>query len=216
MNITIVDDHKLLSELLKVSLSEFDFIKSINVYNNPTNYLKHCVIIETDVLIVDMVMPDMSGIELITECRKILDKASLKILVLSTIVDPAIIKEAFLAGANGYLCKDVTLDELYHAIKFVKAEERKTYVGASIKDTLLQAQLFETVEFNLSPREKELLHLICNGRTIKEAAAELELSKHTVQSYMKQLMRKMEVNRTPDLILKAIKYGLFHPNSLVL
>lgn len=216
MNITIVDDHRLLSELLKVSLSEFDFITNINVYNSPNNYLKHCSLIATDVLIVDMVMPEISGIELIKECRKVLNKSALKILVLSTIVDTNLIKEAFLAGANGYLCKDVSLDELCHAIKFVKAEEKKTYVGASIKDVLLQSQLFDAVEFNLSKREKELLQLICNGRTVKEIASDLGLSKNTVQSYMKQLMRKMEVNRTPDLILKAIKYGFFYPNSLVI
>lgn len=214
MNVAIIDDHRLLSELLKLSLSEFDFIKSINVYNNAENYFSHLDVLDTDVLIVDMLMPEFSGIEVIKHCRTTKKKSALKILVLSTVLDSRMIKDALQAGANGYLCKDVTISELIKAIKFVDTQENRPYIGDSIKDTLLQSQLFEAVKFNLSPREKELLQLICNGRTIKEVAYDLELSKNTVQSYMKQLMRKMEVNRTPDLILKAIKYGLFHPSSL--
>ena len=214
MNVAIIDDHRLLSELLKLSLSEFDFIKSINVYNNAENYFSHLDVIDTDVLLVDMLMPDISGIDIIKHCRKTKKKSALKILVLSTVVDSHMIKNSLQAGANGYLCKDVSMDELIKAIKFVDVQENRPYIGDSIKDTLIQSQLFEAVKFNLSPREKELLQLICNGRTVKEIAYDLELSKNTVQSYMKQLMRKMEVNRTPDLILKAIKYGLFHPSSL--
>lgn len=214
MNVAILDDHSLLSELLKLSLTEFNFVNTIKVYPNAENYFAHLNVIATDVLIVDMLMPDITGIEVITRCRKVKKKSALKILVLSTVIDVNMIKDAFQAGANGYLCKDASMDELVKAIKFISAEENKSYIGDSIKDTLLQAQLFEAVKFTLSPREKELLQLICSGKTVKEIAFELELSKHTIQSYMKQLMRKMEVNRTPDLILKAIKYGLFHPSYI--
>lgn len=212
MNIAIVDDHRLLSELLKLSLSQFDFIKTIQVYNNAAHYFSHLNITDTNILIVDLLMPEINGVDIITYCRKTKNKSTLKILVLSTVIDANMIKEAFQAGANGYLSKNASIDELIKAIKFIHAEEHKSYIGDSIKDTLLQAQLFEAVKFNLSPREKELLQLVCNGRTIKEAAGDLALSISTIQSYMKQLMRKMGVNRTPDLILKAIKYGLFHPN----
>ncbi|WP_097132600.1 response regulator [Pedobacter xixiisoli] len=214
MRITIVDDHRLLSELLKLSLSEFDFIEAIHVYNSAENYLAHVEVIHADILIVDMIMPGVNGIDVIKHCRKIRKKSDLKILMLSTVIDTNSIREAFIAGANGYLCKDASIEELIKAIKFVHHEENKSYIGESIRDLLLQSQLFEAVKFSLSPREKELLNLICNGRTMKEVAADLALSKNTVQSYMKQLMRKMEVNRTPDLILKAIKYGLFHPSSI--
>lgn len=211
MNVAILDDHSLLSELLKLSLAEFNFIDNIKVYPNSENYFAHLNVMPADVLIVDMLMPDITGIEVIKHCRKFKKKSALKILVLSTVIDVNLIKDAFQAGANGYLCKDASIEELVKAIKFVAAEDNKSYIGDSIKDTLLQAQLFEAVKFTLSPREKELLQLVCSGKTVKEIASELELSINTIQSYMKQLMRKMEVNRTPDLILKAIKYGLFYP-----
>ena len=214
MNIAILDDHRLLSELLKLSLKEFDFIQSINVYNSAENYFSHFDVMETNVLLLDLLMPSTSGIDVIKYCRKADSKSALKILVLSTVLDSNMIKHALQVGANGYLSKDVRIDELIKAIKFVASNENRAYIGDSIKDAFLQSQLFEDVKFNLSPREKELLQLICNGRTIKEIAYDLELSRNTVQSYMKQLMGKMEVNRTTDLILKAIKYGLFYPNLL--
>ncbi|MCZ4244106.1 response regulator transcription factor [Pedobacter punctiformis] len=212
MKISIIDDHKLLSELLKRSLMEFDFIKTVNLYHEPDKLFAHLDKLETDLLITDILMPEINGTELIERCRKIKNKSQLKILVLSTVIDPHVIKEALKSGANGYLCKNASIEELIRAIKFIHNEEKRSYIGESLKDILVQSQLFETIEFNLSPREKELLQYICKGQTVKEIAPELGLSINTIQSYLKQLMRKMEVNRTPDLILKAIKYGLFHPN----
>ncbi|RZK60684.1 MAG: response regulator transcription factor [Pedobacter sp.] len=214
MNIAILDDHRLLSELLKLSLSEFDFIQNIQVYHSAENYLAHLNFAAMDLLIVDMLMPDMNGVDVIKHCRKAKKKTELKILVLSTVIDTNMIKDALQAGCNGYLSKDVSIEELIKAIQFVDGEDNKTYIGDGIKDSLLQSQLFESVKFSLSPREKDLLQLICSGSTVKEIASELKLSLNTVQSYMKQLMRKMEVNRTPDLILKAIRHGLFYPTYL--
>lgn len=215
MNISILDDHKLLSELLKLSLSEFDFIESIRVYNSPVFFFAHLDVLKTDVLIMDMLMPEMNGIDVINEIRKTKGKRVLKILVLSTVTTSSVIKDAFKSGANGYLCKDASIEELIRAMQFVDKEVDKIYIGESLKDILIQSQLFESIKFNLSPREKELLQNVCTGKTIKEISSDLDLSINTVQSYMKQLMRKMEVNRTPDLILKAIKYGLFHPDYIL-
>lgn len=211
MTISILDNHRLLADLLKLSFLEFDFIKSVNIYTCPENYLAHTAVIKSDILIVDVLMCQMSGIDVIKNCRKSKAKSELKIIVLCAIKNPNMIREAFKAGANGYLCKDTSIIELIKAVKFVKLEEQKSYVGESIKDLLLQSQFLENVEFKLSPRDKDLLFHICQGKTAKEISAELNLTSATINSYIKLLMRKMEVNRTPDLILKAIKYGLFHP-----
>lgn len=211
MNVTILDNHKLLADLLKQSFLEFDHIDTVQVYTCPKKYLGHLNIINSDLLIIDLLMQEMNGIEVIKHCRNLKSKVELKVIVLSTIKNATMIKEAFKAGANGYLCKDTSVDELVKAMDFVKTDFKKSYVGESVKDLLLQSQITETIEFNLSTREKELLFLLCSGKTAKEIAAHLQLSVFTIQSYMKQLMRKMKVNRTPDLILKAIRYGLFHP-----
>ncbi|MBC6113113.1 response regulator [Pedobacter fastidiosus] len=215
MKICLIDDHQLLSELLKISLADFDFVESVNIYNQADKFFAHLDTVKPNFLILDMLMPDMNGIDIIRNCRKTRSKTELKILVLSSITNPNTIRAAFKMGANGYLCKDASVEELVEAIQFINEFDRKTYVGNSLKEILVQSQLFEdTVTFTLSPREKELLHYVCLGKTVKEIAIILDLSANTIQSYMRQLMYKMDVNRMPDLILKAIEYGLFLPNSM--
>jgi len=213
MNISIIDDHKILSELLKLSLSEFNFVNAVNLYHDAEKFFSQIDILPTDILITDMLMPNITGIDIIAACRKTRPKNKLKIVVLSSVKTASMIKKAFDEGANGYLCKDASLSELIGALKMVYKDEKAIYVGESLKNTLVEFQLFEKDNIHLSPREKELLAHICNGQTVKEIADQLDLSINTIQSYMKQLMRKMEVNRTPDLILKAIKMGLFFPNQ---
>ena len=215
MEIAIVDDHKLIPELLKQSLSEFDFVNNVSIYDSPQDFVLNLQSQHVDILITDMLMPDMNGIELIAASRKLKNKKELRILVLSTVIDSNTIRDAFKNGANGYLTKDASKEELVKAIKSVYEDENKTYIGETIKDILIHSHLFESVTFNLLPREKELIRLVCDGKTVKETASHLGLSVNTVQSYMKQLMRKLDVNRTPDLILKAIKYGLYHPTYII-
>lgn len=214
MNISIIDDHKLVSQLLKLSLSQFDFIESINIFNDAEQFFEHADFWQTNLLITDMLMPKMNGVDVINKCRGLQTKAELKILVLSTVADAVIINDAFAIGANGYLGKDVSIKELIKAIKFVDAEINRSYVGEGLKNVLPECPIYDSFKFNLSPREKELLNNVCVGKTAKEISTDLALSLNTVQSYMKQLMRKMEVKRTPDLILKAIKYGMHHPQYL--
>lgn len=215
MKISIIDDHKLLSELLRSSLVKFDHIQSVNVYDDYQKFFSHLGVVKPDILIVDMLMPEINGVDLIKKCREILPAKELKILVLSTVINPNVVKEALKAGANGYVCKDVSIEELLKAIRFMQGDYSRAYIGESLKDILVQSQLFEDVKFKLSPREQELLVNICEGKTVKEISFDLELSVNTIQSYMKQLMRKMDVNRTPDLILKAIKFGLFYPRYTI-
>ena len=211
MNIAIVDNNRLLPDLMKVSFLKLNFINSVNVYTCPIKYLAHLNIVDTNFLIIDILLQQMPGLDLIKQLRKSKTKQELKVLILTEIKNPTLITEAFKAGVNGYICKDSSPDELIKAIKFINQESTKTYVGKSIKELLLQAQFSQNTEYKLSPREKELLFLLCSGKTVKDIAITLQLSLLTVQSYLKQLMRKMEVKRTPELILKAIQCGLFHP-----
>lgn len=211
MNISILDDHKIILELLKFSLVSYEFITSVTPYERGAKFLAHLNILKTDVLILDICMPDIHGIDIISQCRMSKTKAELKILVLSGTVDANLIKESLKRGANGFISKKSSVGELINAIKFIQSGTDKCYIGVDLKDVLIQSQLSETVVFNLSAREKEILENICLGKTPKEISFELGLSLSTIQSYTKSLMRKMKVNRTVDLILKAIRYGLIHP-----
>lgn len=211
MNISILDDHKIIVELLKLSLVNYEFITSITPYESGERFLAHLNIQKTDLLILDIRMPEMSGIDVISQCRKRKTKSELKILVLSGTTDANLIKEALRCGANGFISKKSSINELINAIKFIQSGGDKTYIGVDLKDILIQSQLVEPIIFNLSSREKELLESLCFGKTPKEISYELGLSVSTIQSYMKSLMRKMKVNRTVDLVIKAIKYGMVYP-----
>lgn len=208
MNIAIVDDHKLLGELIKTALSTEESKNEIVVYNSPLDFLSAKNNNVTDVLITDIMMPEMSGLDLIGECKKRVELNNLAVIVLSSIMDPATIKEAVLKGADAYLAKDSSIEELKAALKFVTDNPKRPLIGDSLKEILLESNFYPN-EVSLSPRERSLLKLICEGNTIKEIASIEALSINTIQSYMKTLMRKMQVNRTPDLILKAIKTGQF-------
>lgn len=208
MTLAIVEDHKIFAELLRKALLELDFIEAIDIYFNPLEFLKQLNIIKYDLLITDILMPEMQGIDLIVECRK---KNNMDIIVLSTLTYTMSIKEAISAGANGFLAKEGSFDELIHAIKLVKNKVKNPYIGKALIDNLVQNSLFGEEVISLSPRQKRLLQLICEGNTVKEIADIEKLSVNTVNSYLQHLMHKLEVNRTPDLILKAIKIGLFRP-----
>lgn len=208
MNIAIVDDHNLLGELIKNALSTEESKNEIIVYNSPLDFLSAKNNNVTDVLITDIMMPEMSGLDLISKCKKRVELNNLAVIVLSSIMDPATIKEAVLKGADAYLAKNSSVEELKVALKFVTDNPKRPLIGDSLKEILLESNFYPS-EVSLSPRERSLLKLICEGNTIKEIASIEALSINTIQSYMKTLMRKMQVNRTPDLILKAIKTGQF-------
>jgi len=211
MTISIIDDHKMLSEVLKFSLQRFDFVEAVNLYTEPEKFFAHMDLFPTNILITDMLMPGTTGIEIIKSCRKTKSKSELKIIVLSGIGDVNVIKKSFAEGANGYISKDASITELVEALKTVFDNENAIYVGDSLKDILVEFQLFEKEKIQLAPHHLLLLKHVCQGETVKEIAHKQNLSVAIVQRYLKQLMRKMNVNRTPDLILKAIKQGLFLP-----
>ena len=111
------------------------------------------------------------------------------------------------SGASGYLSKDTSADELKEAILTVFRGE--PYVGESLRKKLVRNTLVEDrFLYNLSPREKEVLNFVCEGKTIKETAHIMELSANTVQTYYKTVLKKFNLNRTADLIVFAIRNGL--------
>jgi len=214
MNISILDDHKIVLQLLSLALQDLSFVNSVNLYTDAEKFFARLDIFPSDILITDMLMPNANGIDIISSCRKLKNKEELRIVVLSSLKDANAIKSAFEQGANAYLGKDGSLKELSDTLNMVYQDPNINYVGESLKNVLIEFQLFEKKIPRLSPRETELLQHICKGETTKEIAAELDLRVNTIQSYMKQLMRKLEVNRTPDLILKAIELGLFVPKQV--
>jgi two-component system, NarL family, invasion response regulator UvrY len=210
MHLALIDDHFLLVQSLSGMLSKYDFITSIQTFKSAQEYLSTPHNPEPDIIISDIMMPNMNGIEFLTKLKK--DSPKTKIILLSSIIEVQTIRHALRVGANGYLSKDASVEELADALLTVHNGEQ--FIGESLQKAIIRTTLIEDqFVYRLSPREKEVLNLVCSGKTIKETAYEMELSVNTVQTYYKTIMKKFNVNRTADLIVFAMQNGLYQPGK---
>jgi DNA-binding NarL/FixJ family response regulator len=209
MNVAIVDDHKLLTDAIEMALKSIFPESRFEVFNQPAAFLEKLKRkAPVDILITDLLMPQMSGIDLIVAAREIAGD-TIKIIVLTSVNDSQTIRHALRSGANAYISKDGSLNELPLAIREVNAGGE--FISPALEKMLIKSMFTEDqYVFHLSPREKQVLSLLCSGFTIKEMAHNMGLSAHTVQTYQKKIMKKFRVNRTADLIVFAIQNGLYH------
>lgn len=208
MNIAIVEDHKILAESLNGALRNHPEIKEIRLYPNGASFLEDAKEWKPELVITDLLMPGVQSVDLIKSYRTELGEA-IKIIILSSVTNKGTIQQVLAGGANSYLSKEDSIDSLIIAIH--KVIEGESYISESIVELLKSRRENEHVNFHLSPREKDVLYLVCSGKIMKEVAHELNLSVHTVQSYHNSMMRKFKVRRTSDLIVAAIRYGMYQP-----
>jgi len=214
MNIAVVDDHLLFAQLLRNSLSRSFKGSVIKSFSDPAVFLA------TDfdewlpdVIICDLIMPGIDGMEVVRKIRSLLD-GHVKIIIMSGVTDIVTVRSALVKGVNGYVAKDADLEELLMAINVVT--EGGQYISSKLKEHILGYMLNgEPDVFSLSPKEKEVLQLFCAGKIPKEIALDMNLSIHTINQYNKNIMKKFKVNRTTDMILLAIQRGLYTTGSAV-
>lgn len=211
MKIVLIDDHQLITESLKSLLEQQEHIEKVNTYSDAATFLAEMSPQSLpDVLITDLVMEGINGLKLVEICRNLYKGSPLKIIILSSITDVQTIKQCIRAGANGFISKDTSLRELTNSI--YEVFEGNQYIGEGLRDSLIKNVFVEEqIVYHLSPREKEVLHKVCQGLTIKEIAFDMHLSVHTVQYYHRNVLSKLKVKRTSDLIVYAMQHGLYIP-----
>lgn len=167
--------------------------------------------LEPDVVVLDVAMPGLNGIEAAREIRG--EHPGMGIVVLSMHGDPQYIAEAFKAGANGYVPKDAAFSELLTAVREVAAG--RTYMTPSVSHTALQDYLRRvrneippTGLDLLSPRERQVLQLIAEGKTSGDIGRELFISTHTVDTHRRKIMEKLDLHNIVDLVKFALRHGL--------
>lgn len=212
MKISIIDDHQIITESLKKLLLRNAIIREVNTFPDADSFLaKVTPGTLPDVVITDLLMPGTNGIEFVEKLKATYGPKKVKMIILSSITDVQTIKHSLRSGADGFLSKNTSIDELMEAILTVMDE--KNYIGENLRKNLLDAVFTEEqVVYHLSPREKEVLHKVCSGFTIKEIAYDMNLSVHTVQYYHRNVMNKLKVKRTSDLIVFAMQSGLYIPD----
>lgn len=209
MKIALVDDHPMLTEPIKSMLLQQPDVFEVKTYSSAVKFLAELTSYAPDIIITDLMMPDINGMDLIEKCRALLKEV--KIIVLTSITDVQIIRQAIRKGANGFLSKASSIDELIEGMYEIHAG--KQYIAKNLQESLVNTIFTEEqVIYHLSPREKDVLQKVCSGQTIKEIAYDLNLSAHTVQYYHRSVMNKLKVKRTADLIVFAMQHGLYIPD----
>jgi len=203
INILIVDDHPMVLEGMKALLSNFDYITVSGTATNAYDAMAMLKAQPVDIVIVDINLPEVSGIELTAKIKK--EFPAIKILAMSTFKERSYISQMIKNGASGYLVKSASKEEIEAAI--LGANEGKLYLSLDINSIELNPEIAPDVPV-VSRREKEVLQLIVDGLTNPQIAEKLFISLHTVDSHRKNLLAKFNVNNTASLIRVAIKNNL--------
>lgn len=210
IKVIIIDDHTLFREGLQRLLTrhEIDVITSVS---NGADGLKAINDNEVDIILLDLRMPDVSGIEVLKNIREI--KKSLPVVMLTTSDDEKDLIEALRNGASGYLLKDMEPDDLVVALKDVLKGE--TIVAPNLVQILAKFHQGDDSEINISnlistltPRESEILELLAEGQSNKLIAKNLGISDGTVKLHVKSILRKLEIHSRVEAAVIAVEHGL--------
>jgi DNA-binding NarL/FixJ family response regulator len=179
-------------------------MKVVGEASNGVEAIRMANELKPQVVVMDLSMPQLDGVQATKEIVKSLPET--QVLILSMHSDDNYVRNALDAGARGYLLKSAIDVDLVGAIKEVS--EGKRYIGSGLKYV---AHEQDDELHRLTAREKQVLQLIAQGRSNKEIAALLELSVNTVSVHRANLMEKMNIHRTAELVLFAIRKGLVAP-----
>ena len=210
IKLALVDDHNLFRQGIKLLLQSMPDVELVIEASNGQEFIDALTEVTPDVLLLDLDMPVMNGIETAKEIRK--RGLETGIIILTMYDDEQMIAHLMELGANGYLLNDTSEEELNKAIHSVY--ETQFYFNDFVSKALLtgvrnkrKAEPKIGTQIDLTRRESEVLQLICEELTTQEMADKLFLSPRTVEGHRQNLIEKFGVKNTAGLIIRAIKLG---------
>ena len=209
IRILIADDHKIFREGLRTLLRSRDDIEVIGEADNGRTVVSLASQLEPDIVIMDVAMPDLNGIEATRQITT--TRADAKVLALSMHSDSRFVTRMLQAGAHGYLLKDCAFEELTLAIDTIVTEGvylSPGVTGVVVRDYMQHLSTTESSTPLLSSREREVLQLVAEGLTTKDIATKLHISVKTVESHRRQIMDKLEIRSVAELTKYAVREGL--------
>jgi two-component system response regulator NreC len=205
--VVIVDDHAVVRSGLKLLLDAEEDIEVVGEGGNLQEAVFRARSFKPDVMLMDVVMPGASGIEATSAVLK--ESPETKVLVLSMQDDPTYVREAFAAGASGYVLKEAADDEVVAAVREVAAGGRYVNPALGAKLVAAEAEARARAEADpLSDREREVLRLLALGHTNQEIAGKLYISVRTVETHRAHIMQKLRLSTRAELVRHAIEQGL--------
>ncbi|NLF39896.1 response regulator transcription factor [bacterium] len=208
--VLLVDDHTLVHEGLTALLSREDGFEVVGKAETGEKGIDLAKSLRPDVIVIDVGMPGLNGIEATRMIREAVHDT--RVIALSMHSDRRLVRDMLEAGAHGYLLKDCAFEELTRAIQAVLRDE--VYVSSKIAGVLINNLMHKNGHGAvrrgelLSPRERQVLQLYAEGKSTKEVASILKLSRKTVESYRHQIMEKTDLHTLADLTKYAVLEGI--------
>lgn len=210
IRIILADDHAIVRHGLSRSFQQEEDLEVIAQAKDGRSTLQLAKELSPDVVVMDISMPDLNGIEATRQITR--ESPQVKVIALSMHSGRKYVTEMFKAGASGYLLKNCDFEELADAVRIVA--EGKTYISPFISDVVVQNYVNGSVETEdsafsvLTRREREVLQLLAEGKTTKQAALRLYISPKTVEAHRLNIMHKLNIDNIAELTKYAIQEGL--------
>jgi DNA-binding NarL/FixJ family response regulator len=208
LKIIIADDHALIRDGIKTMLSKNPGYKIVAEAENGKQLVELASQLMPDLVLVDISMPVLNGFDALSELRKILP--DIKIILLTMHEEPEYIIKAARSGANGYLLKNIDYDEIHRAIGIVMSGQKyfNQHVSSILMEELHRKSDTDQLQEKLTERESDVLKEIVKGLSSKEIGDKLFISSRTVDTHRNNLMKKLDVHNTAELVKLALEKGL--------
>ncbi len=209
VRVLLVDDHTLVRDGLRRLLEDEAGFEVVGQARDGREAVEMAISLQPDVIIMDIAMPSLGGIDATARIKKA--KPSAKVIALSMFMDEEYIVQAIGAGASGYVMKDAPAAELIEAIRAVARGER--YFDAQIPDATISRLKTEqpaAAGSKLTPREREVLQLLAEGHTVRQIGELLGLSRKTVDVHKTHLMKKLDIHNRVGVVRYAIQNKIIH------
>ena len=207
IRVLIVDDHAVVRSGLRLLLAAESDIEPVGEAGNTRDAVFQARALKPDVILLDVVMPEGSGIEVLPQLLH--ENPDTKVLILSMQDEPRYVREAFTAGASGYVLKEAADNEVVAAVREVAGGGR--YVNPELGARLVAADADaakRAEEDPLSDREREVLRLLALGHTNQEIAKQLYISVRTAETHRAHIMQKLRLQTRADLVAYALERGV--------
>ncbi len=211
IRLLLADDHRMIREGLRRSLSELGF-SVVGEARNGADALDLAAALRPDVVLMDVTMPELDGVEATRQLK--VRQPEVKVVVLTMHADHDILTQAIRAGANGYLVKDCSTDEIAQAIDAVALGETALSPGlaASMLAEVRRQGANPAPERLITTREEEVLQLIADGCSTPEVAEQLFISQKTVKNHLASIYQKLDARDRTQAVLQAVRMGIVHLN----
>jgi two-component system, NarL family, response regulator NreC len=213
IKVVLVDDHAVVRSGLRLLLDAQNDIEVVGEAGNAKDAVFRARALKPDVILLDVVMPGESGIEVLPKLLK--ESSRTNVLVLSMQDDPSYVREAFAAGASGYVLKEAVDEEVVSAVREIAAGRR--YVHPALGARLIAAEAEERAAAEadpLSDRERGILRLLALGHTNQEIAQQLYISVRTAESHRAHIMQKLRLSTRAELVRYALSHGLLADDAV--